>query len=206
MSETISDLSAIPVGRIPKLVALDTALRAGESYEAAAAKLKIALNTAKTWAASAAIRKSDVSGETPEARAARLVGWALQLSALGRFEEAAACETAARRIERLLARLAEREAAAAEEGDDGAVVAGAFLSRVMVAEASEDVWQAWSAVTLYFAGQRALGAELLPDGRVEWPGQAPQEALVPGWLPEAPWAVSDVEAWEREVGAALRVL
>lgn len=206
MSHATSDLSAIPPGRIAKLVALDTALRAGESYEAAAAKLKIAANTAKGWAAAAAIRKRDVEGETPEARAARLVSWALQLSSLGRFEEAAACETAARRIERLLARLAEREAEAAAESDDGGAAAGAFLARVVEAEGLDTVWQAWSAVTLYYAGLSALGAGLRPDGQANWPGEVPAEAYVPAWLPEAPWAVNDAEAWEAEVGAAMRLL
>lgn len=206
MSKAAPDLSAIPPGRIAKLVALDTALRAGESYEAAAAKLKIAANTAKGWAAAAAIRKSDVEGEPPEARAARLVAWALQLSALGRFEEAAACETAARRIERLLERLKAREAEAASDEEDGAARVEAFLGRVMEADGLETVWQAWTAVTLYYAGLRELGARLLADGRVDWPGNVPAGASVPGWLPEAPWAVTNVPAWEREVGCALRVL
>ncbi|MGB3625002.1 MAG: hypothetical protein WA989_04190, partial [Henriciella sp.] len=73
MTSPTPDFSSIPPGRISKLITLDTALRAGLSFEEAAQKLRVSRATARNWATAAGIRKSDLADETPDQRAARLV-------------------------------------------------------------------------------------------------------------------------------------
>ncbi|MEM5517852.1 hypothetical protein WNY37_12920 [Henriciella sp. AS95] len=199
--QTRADITEIPPGRILTLLAFYAALSSGLSFAKAAAKSRIAESTGKLWAQRCGLQRAELDAETEAARIERLIGWALSLQEVGRVDEAAACEAEARRVERMLARLGARRAAADAQDDRSAEQVAAFLARV-----SPDPWTAWDTVTVYYAGLRARGAVLEPDGKVSWPGDVPADVSVPDWLPEAPWAVFDERGWEEVVGAALRLL
>jgi hypothetical protein len=61
-------MAGMPLGRMLKVRALETALRTGETFERAADCARVSVSTAKTWAAWLGIRKGDLLAETPEAR------------------------------------------------------------------------------------------------------------------------------------------
>lgn len=195
-----ADITDMPPGRVLTLLAFHAALSSGLSFAKAAKKARIAESTGKLWAERLRFQRSDLAAETPQMRIERLNGWSLALSGLGRLEEAAACEAEARRVGRMLDRLAALEADA-RQVDDAASRVGVFLARV-----GPDPWTSWETVMAYFAGLRALGAELAPDGKATWPDGMPDGVDVPDWLPEAPWSVFDEKGWEEEVGGAIRLL
>ena len=184
-----------------KLLALYGALSSGLSFAKAAAKVRMAESTAKVWAQRLGFQRDQLDAETEAGRIERLIGWALALQAAGRLDEAAACEAEARRVERMLARLGARRAAAEADDDKGERQVAAFLARV-----GPEPWAAWEEVSLYYAGLRMLGAVIEPDGKVSWPDGVPPGASVPDWLPEAPWAVFDARGWEETVGATMRLM
>ena len=104
-------MAGMPLGRMLKVRALETALRTGETFERAADCARVSVSTAKTWAAWLGIRKGDLLAETPEARLERHGAWALALAGLNRLDEAAAWEGEARKLETALARIDKRSRA-----------------------------------------------------------------------------------------------
>ena len=209
MSDTAPpDIAAVPKGRMMTVRVIEIALRAGETYVQAARRAKVALSTAKHWAAAMNIRKCDLDGETAEDRIARYAGWAVALAGLGRIDEAGAFERDARQLETVVRHLDAR-IAQSDEAIDPQAPARAFLGRVAATlGAGADAITAWTEVSAYYRTLRGLGAVVWMDGTVSWPDGVPEEEVppVPGWLPCAPWAVGDTEDWERTVGAAFRWL
>lgn len=200
-------MAGMPLGRMLKVRALETALRTGETFERAAACARVSASTAKTWAAWLGIRKGDLLAETPEARLERHGAWALTLAGLNRLDEAAAWEGEARKLETALARIGKRAdmTVAPEPGEAAAI---AFLQRVeSTLPEGAGPMAAWCAVQDYFSLLMNAGARLEPDGRASWPCGVPADLPVtPEWLPCDPWSVEDGAAWEREVGQAIQWL
>jgi len=200
-------MAGMPLGRMLKVRALETALRTGETFERAAACARVSASTAKTWAAWLGIRKGDLLAETPEARLERHGAWALALAGLNRLDEAAAWEGEARKLETALARIGRRadDAAGPRSGEAAAL---AFLERV--GETLPDgasLMAAWCAAHDYFSLLKSMGASLGSDGRVSWPDGMPADVpATPGWLACDPWAVEDEEAWKEAVGQAIQWL
>lgn len=197
-------MAGMPLGRMLKVRALETALRTGETFERAAARAHVSAPTAKTWAARLGIRKGDLLAETPDARLERHGAWALALAGLNRLDEAAAWEEEARKLETALTRIGKRAdiSAAPEPGEAAAI---AFLQRVeSTLPEGAGAMSAWCAVHDYFSLLMALGARLAPDGRASWPEGLPADRPeTPDWLPCDPWAVEDEAAWEDAVGQAM---
>lgn len=208
MTEPLPNFADLPTGRMLTLLKLETGLRLGQTYEALAKRLGISLSASKHWASQFGLRKCDLELETAGVRAARHVRWALALSDLGREEEAGAFEAEARKLEGLLSRLKKR-AAKDPERTDPLAPARALVDAVRASLGSEaDTGEAFAALAAYYRELRGLGAIVKPDGQVKWrkgrlPGGLPK---TPAWLPCDPWAVTDHEEWEADVGGALAIL
>ena len=208
MKEPRPNFADLPPGRMLILLKLETGLRLGQTYEALAKRLGISLSASKHWASQFGIRKCDLELETADMRAARHVRWALALSDLGREEEAGAFESEARKLEGLLSRLKKR-AAKDPERPDPLAPARALVDAVRASLGPEtDTGEAFAALAAYYRELRGLGAIVKPDGQVRWrngraPGDVPK---TPAWLPCDPWAVTDQDRWDAEVGYALAIL
>ena len=200
-------LTRIPEGRMLKVRTIETALRTGLSYAAAASKARVCMSSATGWAALLSIRKRDLAAETPDERRTRHESWALALAELGRMDEAAAWEAEARKLETTFTRIGRRAASVGAENDHYSA-ARAFLARVAACSApAADMAAAWGEVFTYYQRLQALGAGVQADGRVTWPeGQPVGLPATPRWLPCDPWAVEDVPAWDAAVGDAVRML
>lgn len=208
MSEIDEALSHIPHGRMSAVRLVEAELRRGATFEKAAQRAKVSVSTAKHWAQRFSIRKSDLERETPEARIERLLEWTCALNAERRFDEAAEFEAEARKVEAMLARLGKRLAAMPGAVPDPYALARALLERIAAALGpGAGLEAAWVALAEYYRGLQALGAVVSADGRARWEGPLPDGLPVrPAWLPEDPGAVTDEAVWEREIGAALRLL
>ena len=209
MTSPTDAIRDLPPGRMHAVHQLETSLRGGATFAQAAARAKVSLSTAKIWAARFALRKQDLARETPDARLARYVALALALKAEGRIDEAGLYEAGARKLETLLARLDQRLAEAPEAQSDPYAPARAFLARAAEClEGRAGPSGAWAAVAAYYRVLREVGADISREGRVTWPsGQVPDGVpSCPAWLPCDPWAITDEALWEREAGAAIRLL
>lgn len=208
MNTPYAAMARIPKGRMMTIRALERELRLDRTFEVAAARVRISKSMAKQWAADLGIRKSDLAAETPEARIARLAGWAVALGELGRFDEAKACESDARQLETLLTRLRTR-AAEAERSSDAPDPAAELLARIAAGlGADAGPVDALRAVAQYYGELRTLGARVDVDGRVVWPeGRVPDGVpACPAWLPFDPWADADAQQWARQAGDGLACL
>lgn len=192
-------MASMPEGRMIKVRAMETALRTGESFARAGAKVRVSATTAKDWAAKLGIQKRHLEAETPDMRLARHAAWALALASLGRMDEAAAWEAETRKLETTTARIANRAAVTLPEADPYGPTKAllAHIAETLGEDTGHD--EAWSAVHTYYLALRRLGAEVAADGQVSWPEGVPDELPeTPGWLPCDPWAVEDAAEWHAE--------